>query len=419
MLPKAVRRLVTALLLMEFFKNAALAVVPPLLAHLSASIGLSSTQAGGLIGVFGISRLVITLPLGLYLSRVSRASRVVWAGLALSFAGTVLFGVAWGYPWLLLGRALVGMGHGMTYLATLVLILHFCPRSHVGRVINIWEAVSVASLVVHAFLGGLVGDQWGWRAAFIWAAASVALSGGLLALGPWRVMGATARDAVLGVTPDRSISEFVPAGRGILYALVGVTTFTLSVCWTGVLTTLIPLYGGAALGLGPSQIGAVLSVAYLVDIVLLFPAGRAMDRHSRTILLLPALLVLMVGVLLLPHTGSFLAYLAVSAFFAAGFVIWNVPSTLIADLHLGSRQGFVLGVVRFVADSATFIGPVGLGYLVERAGYDAAAWSVGLLVGGNLLFAVLGRVRRWLPLSAPHAIVDAISDQRPSFPKSQ
>lgn len=419
MLSADARRLVTALLLMKFFQNAALAVVPPLLAHLSGALALSPTQVGSVVGAFGISRLLIGLPLGLYLSRVSRAVRLVWIGLALTLAGTVLFGAASAYVWLLVGRTLVGIGHGTVYLACLVLILHVCPHSHVGRVINIWEAVGVASLVVHAFLGGLVADYWSWRAAFAWAAASVAVSGVMLALGMRGTSGAVQGEVIREERTDSPGAGPGPAGRGSVYALVLMTTFTLSVCWTGILTTLIPLYGGTVLKLRASQIGAVLAVAYLVDIALLFPAGRVMDRSSRTVLVAPALVILIVGVLLLPHVGSLLTYLGVAAFFATGLVIWNVPSALVADLRLGPRQGFVLGLVRVAGDVATFLAPVVLGYLVERGGYQAASWSVAGLVAGNLLLALVERGRRrvGLPLPASPGAGAGLS-RKASWPKS-
>lgn len=394
MLPKDTRRVLATLYLMRFFQNAALAVVPPLLPRLSRSLGLSPTQAGGVIGAFGIMRLLTALPLGFYLSRVSRASRLVFAGVGLSFVGTVLIGLAWAYPLVLVGRALVGFGHGMTYLSAQVLFLAFCPPSHMARVFNIAEAVGVGSLVVHGLIGGIVGDRWGWRAAFAYAAASVVVAGGVLVLGTRRLGRRMGEGVPREETPEPSAPPARPGGRAMVYAMILVTAFTLAVAWSGVLTTLIPLYGGNRLRLTSSEIGAVLSAAYLVDIALLFPAGRMMDRYSRTVLLVPALVILMAGVLLLPHTGSFWTYLAVSMFFITGLATWHVPSVLIADLRLGSRQGVALGLVRVVSDVAVSLAPVAIGYLVESAGYGAAAWGVTLLLGGNLAFAGFALARR-------------------------
>lgn len=379
---------------MKFFLNAALAVVPPLIARLADSFGLSPTQAGTLIGLYGASRLVVIPPLGLYLTQASRAIGVVLVGILVSFIGTVLFGAGWGYTWLLAGRALVGIGHGMVYLAGLSLILSLCRKSQVARMTNIWEAVGVGSFLVHGIAGGVIGDRWGWQAAFVWAAASVVVSGIVLFFGVGAFKRESLRDVLVEERSDRPSPSFRGLQRGTVYTLIFCTTFTLSVCWTGVLITLIPLYGGSSLGLNSSQIGTVLAAAYLLYIILLFPAGRAMDRRPRTILLVPAWVILMLGVLLLPQTESYWSYLLVSAFFTAGFVIWNVPSTLVADLRLGPQQGFVLGLVRFVGDAGNFLAPVSLGYLVERAGNGAAAGAVALMLIGNLFLAVFDLARR-------------------------
>jgi len=402
-LPRDGRRILTALLVMKFFQNAALAVVPPLLVRVSDSFGLSPTQAGGVIGAFGISRLVVILPLGLYLSQISRASGMVLGGVGFSFAGTVLYGAAQGYPWLLLGRAFMGIGNGMTYLAGLQLIFSLGPRSHVARLVNIWEAVGVGSLVVHTVAGGIIGDRWGWRAAFVWAATSVLISGIVFLLGCPALKTPKLWEGSFDAGVDGTAQVSGSTSRGTLYTLILMTAFTLGVCWTGVLTTLIPLYGGKILGLRPSQIGGALSAAYLLDVLLLFPAGRVMDRHARTILLVPSLGILMVGGLLLPHTSSFWSYLAVAAFFATGLAIWNVPTILVADLRLGPRQGFLLSIVRFVGDVANALAPVALGFLIERAGYRVAAWAFALLLSGNLFIAASDLVRRrlWLAFPAP------------------
>lgn len=415
MLSRERRRVLLEILLVRFFQNAALAVVPPLLPRLSGALGLSPTEAGGVIGAFGAVRLLAELPLGLYLTRVSRASRMVLASVGFTLAGTVLFGVAWSYSLLLVGRALVGIGNGMSLLATQVLFLSLCPQSHVARLFNVSEAVGVGSVVVHGFLGGVIADRWGWRAAFVWAGASVAASGIAAVSGIQAVRRGMPGDGVMEEAMGRPASRPRPFKHGTVYGMVLLTALTLSVAWSGVLTTLIPLYGGNVLRLGSGQIATVLSAAYLLDIALLFPAGRIMDRHSRTILLVPALVILIMGVLLLPQTGTFWTYLGVSMFFASGLVTWHVPETLIADLRLGSRQGFMLALVRVVSDVAFFVAPVMVGYLVEHGGYVAAARAVALFVVGNLLLAMFDVVRRRgrLPLRTARARTNGISEPFP------
>jgi len=84
------------------------------------------------------------------------------------------------------------------------------------------------------------------------------------------------------------------------------------------------------------------------------------------------------------------------AIFSAGFVTWNIPATLIADLHLGARQGQALSVVRFVGDLGNCVAPVILGYLVQNAGYQTAGTSVAGLLGANLLLAI-GKLLRSRP----------------------
>jgi MFS family permease len=309
------------------------------------------------------------------------------AGCGLVFVGTIVFAEATTYTVLLLGRALVGAGNGMTYLSGLVLILALSSKTHVARLFSLWEAVGIASLVVHTAVGGMIVDRWGWRVALWCGAVVAAVSIAALSLGVRRWPPAGPSPPARTSPPRALASEMAGRSRASRYALILITSFTLSTCWTGMLTVLLPLYGGNVLGLTATQIGGVLSAAYLVDVILLLPAGYLMDRCGRTVLLLPALAAFLVASLLLSRVWSFGWYSAVAVLFASGFAIWNLPSTLVADLRLGTQAGFVLSLVRFVGDAANIVSPVAVGFLVHAWGYQVAAWGVAALVGLNLVFA--------------------------------
>src|SRR3989338_2436792 len=103
-----------ALLLMKFCQNAVLGVLPPVLADLADDFALSPTKTGTLIGIFGVARPALIIPLGTYLKSASRSGKVVFVGLACSLLGAILMGVARGYSCLLIGRALIGLGHAAT-----------------------------------------------------------------------------------------------------------------------------------------------------------------------------------------------------------------------------------------------------------------------------------------------------------------
>lgn len=388
------QRLLITLFAVKFFQNAALAVIPPVLVRVSDTLGLSAIQAGGVIAAFGVSRLLLIVPVGVILNRASRARLMLTGGSGFVLAGTIWFGLATQYSALLAGRALVGIGNGMTHLAGLVVMLAWCPRAYVARVFNLWEAVGIASYAVHAFIGGLIGERWGWRMALLWAAAFAAAAGITLLCGirgvhtppAWAAYG---RRAEPTINPSRPMSSH--------YILILLTSFTLSVCWTGVMTTLIPLYGGTVLGFGPRDIGLVLSVAFLLDMLLLFPAGYMMDQRQRTMPIFLALGALLVAGLLLPHTRSFGSFLTVTVVFAAGFSVWSLPSALVADLCLGRHQGLALGLVRGSGDVANVLAPLALGFLVQQWGYDEAMWAVGVLLVVNLLIAVPAGLAHGVP----------------------
>jgi predicted MFS family arabinose efflux permease len=383
------------LLTVRVLLNAPLTILPPILPSVSGALQLSSAQAAALIGVVGVARVITVASLGLYLTRIARAYPVLWADVAVSVAGTAWFGLATGYTGLLAGRLLIGVGHGMIHFATLFLILQLSPPDRLGRRANLLEAVAVGSNLLHVLLAGAIAARFGWRAALLWAVLGTLVASVVL----WRLGSPSAPVGKAAVTAPvtgggacgRPPRRPVPTGT---HALVGLLTVTLAICWTGVLSTLVPLYGGERLELTAAQIGAVLAGAYLVDVCLLGPAGRPSDARSRTILVVPALGLLLLGTLLIPSSRSLGTYLTATALFSAGLVIWNVPAVLVTDLVPVESRGRVLGVLQALSDATGFVASLLIGYLLGRVGYRAASWGVASVLMLTVIVATWHAIRQ-------------------------
>jgi MFS family permease len=137
--------------------------------------------------------------------------------------------------------------------------------------------------------------------------------------------------------------------------------------------TLLPLYGGRGLGLGADVLGRVLSVAYLVQAALLVPIGWAADVLGRLRVLVPGFVVMLAGVLLVPHTGGPLDFGAGATLLVLGISAWMVPPVLLAERLPGGFRGPAAGLYRFVSDLAYVLAPGAVGWLIGRGGFGLAA----------------------------------------------
>jgi MFS family permease len=105
------------------------------------------------------------LPLGPALDRFG-ARRIVLGAALVGAAGSALFGLAQGWPGLLAGRILMGLGMAPILMGALKLAADWLPPGNFGTVSGVILAVgTLGSLLAASPLAGLV-EKIGWRASF-------------------------------------------------------------------------------------------------------------------------------------------------------------------------------------------------------------------------------------------------------------
>jgi MFS family permease len=140
-------------------------LIPPLLPDLESAMKLSHAQSGWLWSAFMLVYMVTAPVFGALGDRTSR-TRPIAIGALIWSAATVLSGLARTYPQLFAARALVGVGEA-AYVAIAPALLADCfaveARGRVFAVLNMAIPVGAA---LGFICGGLIGQHFGWRAAF-------------------------------------------------------------------------------------------------------------------------------------------------------------------------------------------------------------------------------------------------------------
>jgi MFS family permease len=163
----AYRRYALALLLsvnlLNYIDRQVLYAVFPLI---KADLHLSDTALGFLGSAFMICYMVSAPLLGWLGDRLSRV-RLAAAGLVVWSLATALAGVAGGYRTLLAARTCVGIGEASFGTVSPGLVADYFPRERRGRVLSwFYLAIPVGSALGY-ILGGIIGERFGWHAAFI------------------------------------------------------------------------------------------------------------------------------------------------------------------------------------------------------------------------------------------------------------
>src|SRR5438309_3350268 len=148
-----------------------------------ADLAISDAQGGLLQSLFIVAYSLACGPAG-WLGDVGKRLRLVAGGVFVWSVATVASGLAPTYGWLLLARAVIGIGEASYAVVTPSLLSDCYPAERRARVLGIFYAAIPIGTALGYIVGGVVGAAHGWRAAFFVAAAP----GGALAL---RVLFAT------------------------------------------------------------------------------------------------------------------------------------------------------------------------------------------------------------------------------------
>ncbi len=370
--PRAWDATVGWFLLVHFFLSFAQGVFAPLLPEVMEDLDLSFASAGLLGTALGAARFCVTLPAGLLAERLG-AARIVHAGIGALLAGSLLSALAPSLAAMLAARALVGAGSGVMVVVALLYLMRRAPAATRTRLGNAYELAVMVGTATSALLAGGIASRLGWRWGY--GASTLAVIIGWFVAAS-RVLPKAAGVIAAGGPAAVSLpATGRPAARGGLLPIY-LLAFSLSVGWAGATSALLPLYGGRHLGLTPGALGRTLALAYAIEIALLLPVGWASDRFGRLRVLLPGVLVMLVGIVLVPLAGSAGLFGVACTLVVSGMAVWIIPPTILAE-RLGSGfRGRAVGAYRFAADLGFILSPAAVGWMIGRAGFGAAAWTM-------------------------------------------
>ncbi|MET7688281.1 MFS transporter [Streptomyces sp. NPDC005483] len=151
-------------------------LIAGLLPQVASSFAVSEAAAGRLISGYALSVAVGAIVLTAVTARLPR--KHVLVGLVVLFVlGNLLCAIAPSYEVMMLGRIVAALCHGSFFgIGSLVARSLVAPERKSRAVAVMFAGLTVANVLGVPF-GALVGERWGWRAAF-WAVTAV----GLLAL---------------------------------------------------------------------------------------------------------------------------------------------------------------------------------------------------------------------------------------------
>ena len=227
-----------------------------------SGLAISDAQGGLLQSLFIVSYSLVC-PIAGWLGDRQPRLRLAAIGVLVWSAATIASGLAPTYAWLLLARAVIGAGEASYSVVTPSLLSDCYPAERRARVLGIFYAAIPVGSALGYILGGVVGEAYGWRAAFFIAGAPGAVLAFLLLLLTEPSRGAFDPEGAASVSLGLGDSLRARAARrsyGVNTAAQVIYTFAM-----GGLATWMPTYfvrvRGIPLASAASTFGLLLVVA--------------------------------------------------------------------------------------------------------------------------------------------------------------
>jgi MFS family permease len=236
-------------------------LVAPLLPLLIVGLALDDRQAGSLQSAFILVYALVSPVAGWLGDRASRL-RVAALGVALWSVATAASGLASTFAWLLVFRALVGIGEATYTVVTPSLLSDHYPSSHRSRALSVFYAAMPFGIALAYVLGAQIGSRYGWRPAFF-----VAGGPGLLCAAALLLLREPPRgrfDKSPDATKKIPLPEFLRMLRGrpsYFFNMAAQTIYTFSM---GGLAHWMPTYFVRERGVSVASAGTIFGAILLV-----------------------------------------------------------------------------------------------------------------------------------------------------------
>jgi predicted MFS family arabinose efflux permease len=265
-------------------------VVVSMFPHLKAEWDLTDSQLGSLVSIVSVTVALGTIPLSLLADRWSRVKSIVLMALVWSLA-TIACSFARDYAHLLAARGLVGLGEAAYGSAGAALLASIFPPRLRSTVLGAFLAAGLTGSVLGVVLGGVIAENWGWRAGF----GAVGIPGLVLAL----VFLLVVRDEGAMAAPRAGGRGTAMSASAILAALLRPRTLLITCVGAGLQLVVVstiwawtPSYFNRYYGLAPDQAaiktGMVVLMGGLGAVAWSILADRLTSRFPRARLYVPA-----------------------------------------------------------------------------------------------------------------------------------
>lgn len=379
---RSLRMDVLSIYVPSFFIFVGMSIVSPILPLFAKSFNVSYTLVSLAISSYAFGRLIADIPCGWLSDKWGRRPLMIWGTLILALTA-FLNARATNFVEFLLYRTIQGVGSAMWMTSRTTLLADILKPEERGRIMGYFQTFQLLGSSAGPVIGGYVSMWYGLQSTFYFYALLGLISLFITYLWIHEPDGYSQRKNETHF--DWPTTKRLLSNRS--YSLACVATFAIFFMRTGIRGTMIPLYADAELGLNESQIGAIISYATIMNLILTIPMGHSIDYHGRKPVIVKSLFVTMLSSLFFPFTTNYLTLSLAAVVLGIGTSgAGQAPLAMATDATANEPRGISMGLYRLSGDIGFLVGPIILGLIADNVNLRAPFYfTAGMLVVCTIL----------------------------------
>ena len=364
--------------------------VIPVLPLYAQSFGVSQAAIGGTVAVYGLARVLLSVPTGRVADWLGRRSALA-AGGVLSAIGNLWCAGAATYAELVAARFVAGAGAGVVMTAGMIVLADITQPANRGRTMAVYQGVFLFAVGIGPFPGGYLAERFGLDAPFL----LYGVASAFVTLVAWLGVAETRCPAALhGTTRARAATlrhQLRVLTRNVGFLLVCLISLINAVARTGALFSIVPVLARERLALSATEIGLGFALGSVLGLAVTYPAGALADRLGRKAVIVPATLLVGVSMLSFGLAANYPWFLVACAVWGGAVAAGGAtPAAYAADSAPPGANAAAMSSYRMLSDVGYVVGPILLGWLGDVYGLGAPLWLAAFALGSiALLFAAL------------------------------
>lgn len=354
--------------------------------------GASAEIIGVIIGTWSLASLAARPAVSPLIERFGRRRTAIWALIGVTIALAMYLPINSLGASIYVVRAIHGAIGGTARVALFAMVFDLLPEDREGEAMSVFSTCGIGSAVLAPPLAEWLIHVSGFSAFFIAALAMNALGAVFTWMAPDILRPQSARSTAVAADPAPTYRELMGDAR-LLPVWIGTLAFALSI------SSRMSFVAPFATERGVAQIAWYFTVYSLIALIARLGGGWLMDRVGIERILVPAMVVLGVGMALIAGTGHF-AMLYQGAILGGLGHAFTYPA--LSAMVIGRTPDDAIGqssaIYQSIYDIGAMAGPYALGVIATFFGYGPMFVISGLLAfAGAAYFAAsepMWRARR-------------------------